>query len=232
MGILKDKSQLEFYISALERWSTLATHAGTAENIQADLVLAHTFNQAPNLCREMTEHFGSTLKGNSEGMDKIIQWLKTKFGLNKHADMVKILNNFLNTSRNRGEHLIDFISRFERNYSEVKKMGQTFSPTCLSILLLRQAQLNDTDSQIITINLNFDPKAEKAEENFDECKASMIKFQHSKTANHTGHVVNQKHSNTAAYLASIENSEEFDAEQVDSIRTFLGGISHRGGCGG
>ena len=233
MGILKDKTQLEFYISALERWSTLATHAGTADNIQADLVLAHAFNQAPDLCREMTEHFGGSLKGDSKGVERIIEWLKTKFGLNKHADMVKILNNFLNTSRNRGENLIDFISRFERNYSEVKKMGETFSPTCLSILLLRQSQLSDTDSQIITINLSFDPKAEKAEENFNQCKASMIKFQHSKTANHiAGHTSNQKHSNTAAYLANLENSEEFDADQIDSIKTFLGEISSRGGRGG
>ena len=225
MGILKDKSQLEFYTAALERWATLATHSGIAEDIQADLVLAHAFNQAPDLCKEMTEHFGNTLKGDAKGVDKIITFLSSKFGLNKHADMVKILNNFLNTSRHRGENLINFISRFERNYAEVKKMGETFSPTCLSILLLRQAQLNDTDSQIITINLSFDPTADKAGDNFEQCKASMTKFQHSKTANHTGHVTSHK-SNTAAYLASLEDSEEFDPEQVDSIKTFLGGLSH------
>ena len=132
MGILKDKSQLEFYTAALERWATLATHSGIAEDIQADLVLAHAFNQAPDLCKEMTEHFGNTLKGDAKGVDKIVTFLQTKFGLNKHADMVKILNNFLNTSRHRGENLINFISRFERNYAEVKKMGETFSPTCLS----------------------------------------------------------------------------------------------------
>ena len=105
-------------------------------------------------------------------------------------------------------------------------MGGTLSPNCLSILLLRQAQLSDTDSQIITINLSFDPKADKAEENFNQCKASMVKFQHSKTANHqaihsSNNSQNQRHSNTAAYLASLENSEEFDSDQIDSIKTFL-----------
>ena len=82
--------------------------------------------------------------------------------MNKHADMVRILNTFLNTTRNRNENLVDFIARFEKNYQEVKKMGESFSETCLSILLLRQSQLTDTDSQIITINLEFDPKAADA----------------------------------------------------------------------
>ena len=76
MGILKDKSQLEFYTAALERWATLATHSGIAEDIQADLVLAHAFNQAPDLCKEMTEHFGNTLKGDAKGVDKIITFLQ------------------------------------------------------------------------------------------------------------------------------------------------------------
>ena len=96
MGVLKDKTQLEFYITVLERWSTIASFHGTADNIQADLVLAHAFNHAPDLCREMSEH---NLQ-DSKGVEKIIEWLKSKFGMNKHADMVKILNNFLNTSKN------------------------------------------------------------------------------------------------------------------------------------
>ena len=67
--------------------------------------------------------------------------------------MVKVLNQFFNTTRERNENLVDYITRFERNYAEVTKMGEILSPTCLSILLLRQAQLTDTDSQIITMNL-------------------------------------------------------------------------------
>ena len=42
-----------------------------------------------------------------------IAWLKAKFGMNKHADMVKVLNNFLNTCRNKDETLLDFIARFD-----------------------------------------------------------------------------------------------------------------------
>ena len=78
--------------------------------------------------------------------------------MNKHADMVKVLNQFFNTTRTKNESLVDYITRFEKNYAEVKKMGESLSSTCRAILLLRQAQLEDVDSQIITVNLEFDPQ--------------------------------------------------------------------------
>ena len=40
MGILKDKTQLEPYITVLERWPTFASFQATANNTQADLALA------------------------------------------------------------------------------------------------------------------------------------------------------------------------------------------------
>ena len=129
----------------------------------------------------MSDNFNNSTRDNSKGIEKIITWLKAKFGMNKHADMFKVLNQFLNTTRARNENLVDYITRFERNYAEVKKLGETLSPTCLSILLLRQAQLTDTDSQIITMNLEFDPTANTAEQNFNNCKANMKKFQHNKS---------------------------------------------------
>ena len=231
MSILKDRSQLEFYTAALERWATIAKATGVADNLLADIVLAHAFKQAPELCKEMTEHFETSLR-DSQGIKKIIDWLRAKFGMNKHADMVKVLNQFLNTTRSRGENLVDYISRFERNYAEVKKLGETFSPTCLSILLLRQAQLTDTDSQIITMNLEFDPKASNAQDNFDNCKANMKKFQHNKIANHQVIGNQPKQSATSTFIASLDSGEDFDQEQADSIKTFLGSISARGGRGG
>ena len=188
MAILKDPSQLNFYISGLQRWATIAEATGTSKKILADLVLTHAFDQAPILCKEMSEHFGNDISQNTEGIEKIVDWLKNKFGLNAHADMVKILNSFLNTCRAKTETLTDFITRFEKNYSEVKKMGEKFSETCLSILLLRQANLNDTDSQIITINLEFDPKGPNAKQHFELTKAAIKKFQHAKQANHQAHL--------------------------------------------
>ena len=71
MGILKDRSQLEFYISALERWASIAKATGMADTLRADIVLAHAFKQAPDLCRELNDHFGQTLN-TADSITKIV----------------------------------------------------------------------------------------------------------------------------------------------------------------
>ena len=99
MSILRDRSQLDFYIPP------------------------HAYNQAPELCKEMSDHFDNSVKSNNKGVEKTVTWLKARFGMNKHADMVKVLNLFLNTTRSKSENLVEYITRFQRNYAEVKKLG-------------------------------------------------------------------------------------------------------------
>ena len=57
----------------------------------------------------------------------------------------------------------------------------------------------------------------------------MKKFQHSKQANNQLiHQAGNKSSTTSTFLTSIENSDEFDQEQVEAIKTFIGGLPARG----
>ena len=182
---------------------------------------AHAYNQAQELCKEMSNHFDNSVERNNKGAEKTVTWPKAKFGTNKHANIVKVLNLFLNTTRSKNEDLEWYIARFERNYAEVKKLGESLSSTCLSVLLLRQAQLSETDNQIISMNLEFDPKANNADQNFESCKASMRKFQHNKTASHQVIGNQPEQSATSIVIASLDNNQE----QVESIKTFLGNIS-------
>ena len=119
MNIPKDRSQLEFYLSALERWATIAKVSGVKETLLVDIVLTHAFKQAPKLCKEMVYNFNNSKGDNNGGNQKAVSWLKEKFSMNKHADMVKILNLVLNIIRAKSE-----------NYAQIK--------TCLSILLFRK----------------------------------------------------------------------------------------------
>ena len=41
MSFLRDRSQLEFYISALEKWATIGKTSGIAETLLAEIILAH-----------------------------------------------------------------------------------------------------------------------------------------------------------------------------------------------
>ena len=183
ISVLKDRSCLDYYITALKRWSNLAKAAGTREEFHADIVLDRAYRTYPELYMEMSDKFCDTLKADNNGMEKIIAWLNSKLGMNKHADMVRILNRFYNTKRIKNESLTDYITRFEKSYAEIKKTGESLSSSARAILLLRQADLTDIDHQLITVNLEFDPKSTTASTHYDNCKASMEKFQHSKVAN-------------------------------------------------
>ena len=183
MSILKDKSQLDFYLSTLETWEELQDCGGYPANKRAAVIFTYAFKTYPALCKQMTDHFKKTLKDREDGVEQISDWLRTKFGLNKHADIVRVLNKWLNTTRNKGESLLDYITRFEAAHNEVENLGEKLSPTIKAVLLLRQAELSDVDSQIITINLDLDPKSKNVNQHFEDVKTAMRKFQHTKQAN-------------------------------------------------
>ena len=167
MSILKDKTQLEFYLHALENWDDLQDCGGYPANKRAAIIFTYAFKTNPVLCREMTDHFKKSLKDDEKGVEKIVEWLRKKFGLNKHADIVRVLNNWFNTVRGRDEELTNYISRFESAYNEVNKMGEDISATTRAVLLLRQAELTETEHHIITVNLKLDPTASYAKEQFE-----------------------------------------------------------------
>ena len=72
MSTLRDRSQLEFYISALERWATIAKTSGMAETLLADIILTYGVEQTPELCREMSKLFDNLSKCNSKKTEKIV----------------------------------------------------------------------------------------------------------------------------------------------------------------
>ena len=82
------------------------------------------------------------------------------------------------------------------------------------------------------MNLEFDPTADTAKQNYESCKANLKMFQHNKITNHQAIGNQQKQSTTSTFIASLDNNEEFDQEQVKAIKTFLSDISTRGGKGG
>ena len=153
---------------------------------------------------------------------------KETYEMNEHTNIVKALNLFLNTTRLKNEDLEWYIARFERNYAEVKKLGESLSSTCLSVLLLRQAQLSETDNQIISMNLEFDPRANNANQSFESCKASMRRLQHNKKASHQVTGNRSEQSTTSTVNVNPENNDDLDQEQKEPIRVSSGNTAARG----
>ena len=95
----------------------------------------------------------------------------------ERKNIIKALNVFLSTIRAKKETLEWYIARFERNYAEIERLGETLSPSLLSALLLRHAQLPKDDIQTISVNLESDPKATNAARNYEICKENMRRLQ-------------------------------------------------------
>ena len=127
ISVLKGRSCLDYYITALKRWSSLAKAAGTQEEFHADIVLDRAYGTYPELYMKMSDKFCDTLKADNNGIEKIIAWLNSKLGMNKHVDMARTLNRFYNTKRMKNESLTDYIARFEKSYADVKKTGESLS---------------------------------------------------------------------------------------------------------
>ena len=88
ISVLKDRSRLDYYITALKRWSGLAKATGTQDVFHADIVLDRAFRTYPELYMEMSDNFSDTLKDDGEGIQKIIALLNNKFE-KSYADVKK-----------------------------------------------------------------------------------------------------------------------------------------------
>ena len=224
IATLKDKSNLDFYINALEGW---AECGGYQAEKQADVIFLYAFKTYPELCKELQDHFGKTLKGKAEGVTKITEWLKERIGLVKQADCSRIIIQFHNTFRVKGQDLLSYIKEYEKAYADVKKMGETYSSTTRAILMLSQANLTNIDHQLITNNINLDPNDKDKEKHFELVKDAMKKFQHMTTSNNPNATIGFqcRHSNNAApkgtYLTDHIDEDEVDDDLIEHIKTYV-----------
>ena len=174
----------------------------------------------------MQDHFGKTLKSNKEGVNEIVKWLKERIGLVKQADCSRIIIQFHNTFRNKGQDLLSYIKDYEKAYADVKKMGETYSSTTRAILMLSQANLTNIDHQLITNNINLDPADKDKDKHFEQVKDAMKKFQHMTTSNNPNAVIGFqcRHNNTSqksVFLAEQIDEDEVDDDLIEHIKTYV-----------
>ena len=122
--MLKDKSNLHVYLAALEGWARLS---GTPRKNQADLVMWHASHSYPKLYAELVKKFSNQLVGKTDGLQTLTAFFNERFGLSRQADLMNKFNQFLNLQREKGQDLISFIVQYESSYSELTKLGETFS---------------------------------------------------------------------------------------------------------
>ena len=74
--------------------------------------------------------------------------------LNKQADLMQAFTKFIGTTRSGSQDLVSYVAAFEHSYGEFQKLGEKLSQVFLALYMLANANLPDTDFQIVTANLD------------------------------------------------------------------------------
>ena len=121
---------------------------------------------------------------------------------------MKVLNDFVAKSRKPDQDLhhlaicTNYTADFEDGYTKLQKMGEKLSSRLLALFLLKNANLTDTEFQIVTANLDFSSDG-KAQSLYEDTKDALNKHQNCR-------VINSK-------PAGAEKTFFLDSRSLDSL---------------
>ena len=173
------KEDLNLYERRLKRWSRAC---GIDPKLQGDVILLHPSVNNPALHDRLDRELGDKLQDNENAVEDILKALKQWFGVDKGVDLMKTFNEFANKSRRPDQDLHQYVADFEDSYNKLEKLGEKLSSRLLALFLLKNANLSDTDFQIITSTLDFSSE-DKAKSLFEDTKDSLNKHQNCRAIN-------------------------------------------------
>ena len=188
--LLKSKDELPMYERKLLRWSR---KCGIPIEDQGDLIFLHPSETNPSLQERLDGELGDKMDNNPKGIQLIIDTLKSWFGADKGVDLIRVFNEFVITTRNPSQDFHSYVATFEEKYNKLQKFGEEFSSRLLALFLLKNANLTDTEFQIITSNLDFSSeKDEKNSELYQKTKDALNRHQNCQMINAGGKVNEEK----------------------------------------
>ena len=174
--------------------------------------MMHASSDFPELYLELETELGEKILNNTDAITLIIDALEKRFGVNKQADLMNTFNRFIGTTRGSNQDLVTYVATFDNAYSELKKLGESLSDTFLTLFMLSNANLPDTDFQIVTANIEFDKDQSNGTNNYEKMKNILRRHQYSKAAN-------QKTSR-ALFTESID-TESIPKDMVEEFKVFI-----------
>ena len=177
--LFRVKEDLSLYERKLRRWSRAC---GIDPKLQGDVILLHQSVTNPALHDRLDRELGDKLQNNPNAVEDILKQLKQWFGVDKGVDLMKVFNDFVNKSRRLDQDLHQYVADFEDDYNKLEKLGEKLSSRLLALFLLKNANLPDTEFQIITSNLDFSSE-DKAKSLFEDTKDALNKYQNCRAIN-------------------------------------------------
>ena len=98
------------------------------------------------------------LTDNIDGVQLILDYLKTRIGRNEREAQIETFVRFLKYQRRGGQTIEEYILEFERHYKRCKTLKILFNDNVSAFLLLYNANLNEVEYKLIkgVMNINED----------------------------------------------------------------------------
>ena len=205
------KEDLPAYARKLRRWSRAC---GIELKLQGDFILLHQSSTNPNLHERLDRELGDKLLNDKTPVETIITTLEQWFGVDKGVNLMKIFNDFVAKSRKPDQDLHQYTADFEDSYNKLQKMGEKLSSRLLALFLLKNANLTDTEFQIVTANLDFSSES-KADSLYEDTKGSLNKHQNCR-------VINSKPTGAeSTFLIDSRSLDSLSEEQQNELVLWL-----------
>ena len=230
-GVKNDRRKLTLYISSLKTWAKVG---GVPKKDQADTVFYHASLHCMDYYEELELKFGDTLSEKEDGLNSIITYLQTKYGVSQHTEIVRKLSLFYHCKREKGENLVDFVGRFEAAYKDCERLTVAenraiiqYTDTALAVRLMTSCNFSDVDLQIVSKGLEFEAKTEAEEKKlWEQAKKAIINHQITKQSNQVtvSTTTQQSHSKALqTYLLDKfnEDTAEKGEELMEAFETFV-----------
>ena len=96
-----------------------------------------------------------TLTNNDEGVQMVMDYLKTRVGRNEREAQIETFVAFLKYQRRQGQAIKEYILEFERHYKKCKVLDILFNDNVSAFLLLYNANLNEVEYKLVKGVMNI-----------------------------------------------------------------------------
>ena len=108
-----------------------------------------------------------------EGVTKFLGVMAKAFKPAEQNQVLKLfLDFFVNMKKNNKETIMEFVTRFDKTANAAKKKGMEMSQTILGLKIIHDAGLNDSQRNLVLVEIDFDKK----EDVYEKAKLGLNKY--------------------------------------------------------
>ena len=201
------KSYADFKVS-VEAWQGITS----VPEDQQGAVLAYNLSDeskfGPDLRKHVYhKHKPTTLKGNADGVNKVIAVLDTYLESTGMAKAAENWDKFIDIARKGGQTIKQYVGHYEQICQEYQDTIGTLTPFAKALHLLRTAKLSDVQYEMILAMCEGDQAAQANDQIYEKIKKAVI-CQLSDKLNEIRGKTREVNNEASAFIAESDDDDD------------------------